>query len=125
MKIRLFVPLLATLLALPALAADLTGVWVGTLTDPAGTPHDIALNLKADGQNVTGTITGAAPPEGSATPLQNGKFDGKQLSFELRVEPMPGASPIVIAFKGEVTGNKIKGTHLSPVGETPWEATKK
>jgi hypothetical protein len=125
MKARLFIPLVATLLAWPALAGDLSGVWVGTLTDPGGSPHDIALNLKVDGQNVTGTITGAAPPEGTDTPIQNGKFDGKQLTFELKVAPMPGVSPIVIAFKGDVTGNKIKGTHVSPVGETPWEATKK
>jgi hypothetical protein len=124
MRARLLVPLLAVLWALPALAVDLTGVWVGTLTDPAGMQHDLALNLEVNGQKVTGTMSGA-PPDGAEQPIQNGKFDGKQLSFELQVAPMPGANPIVVSFKGEVAGNKIKGTHESPMGETPWEATKK
>lgn len=122
MKIRFLLALFATLLALPALAADLTGVWTGHLTDPMGNKHDISLRLKVAGDSVTGTLTGG-PPSGEEQSLVNGKLQGDQLSFDVKTQG-PGGGTLVLTYKGTIAGNRIQGSQESPMGALPWEVTK-
>jgi hypothetical protein len=113
----------ALCLSLTALAADLTGNWSGQLTDPRGARHEIALNLKVEGEKVTGTMTGG-PPAGAEEPIVNGKLQGDQLSFGVRVQG-PDGNPVEFTYQGKVEGNHITGTHESPMGTLHWEATRK
>jgi hypothetical protein len=122
MKARIFLALIVGLFALPVLAADLNGAWTGQITDPSGNPHPLTLQLKVDGNKVTGTITGG-PPSGEEQPLVNGKIEGDQLSFDVKTQGPAGE--IVLAYKGKVAGNRIQGSNDSPMGSLPWEATKK
>jgi hypothetical protein len=105
------------LIAATALAADLTGIWAGHITDPNGENHDLSLKLKLDGNKVTGTIKGG-PPTGEQQPL-SGELEGDQLSFDVKG---PGGAS---TYKGKVNGNHIAGTMASPAGPLPWEVSKK
>jgi hypothetical protein len=123
MKTRFVLALLVGLFALPALATDLTGVWAGQLTDPQGTKHDLTFHLNADGDKFAGTITGG-PPTGEEQAIVNGKLDGDQLSFHVKAQG-PGGEAILLTYKGKVVGNRILGSQESPMGNLPWEVTKK
>jgi hypothetical protein len=123
MKTRFVLALLVSLFALPALAADLTGVWAGQVTDPQGSKHDLTFHLKANGNKITGTITGG-PPTGEEQAVVNGKLDGDQFSFDVKAQG-PGGEIILLSYKGTVAGNRIQGSQESPMGSLPWEVTKK
>jgi hypothetical protein len=112
----------ALCLSMTALATDLTGKWSGQLTDPRGEKHEIGLNLKVDGEKVTGTMTGG-PPAGAEEQIVDGRLQGDQLSFAVRVQG-PDGNPVELAYRGKVEGNHIIGTHESPMGSLHWEATK-
>jgi autotransporter translocation and assembly factor TamB len=109
-------------LAATALAADLTGKWTGHINDPGGGSHDLTLELKSDGDKVTGTMTGG-PPNGDKQRL-SGKLAGDDLSFDIKAQG-PGGEAMTLSFKGKVSGNHIVGSHDSPMGPIPWEVTKK
>jgi hypothetical protein len=120
---RFVVGAVALCLSLAALAADPTGRWSGQLTDPRGDKHEIGLDLKVDGEKVTGTMTGG-PPAGAEEQIVNGKLQGNQLSFAVRVRG-PDGNPVEFTYQGKVEGNHITGTHDSPMGTLHWEATRK
>jgi len=120
---RLLVSAVALVFCMAAAAADLTGRWSGQLTDPQGGQHEISLDLKVDGGRVTGSMTGG-PPAGAEVPIVDGKLQGDQLSFSVRVQG-PDGNPIDFTYQGKVEGNHITGTHESPMGSLHWEATKK
>jgi len=67
--------------AAPALAADVTGKWVGNVETPNG-PLELTYDLKADGETLTGTV---ASQMGSL-PLNNGKIAASVLTYELPFE---------------------------------------
>ncbi len=64
-----------------ALAADVTGKWVGSVDTPNG-PIELTYELKADGETLTGTVASAM----GSLPLVNGKIVGDTLTFEVDLE---------------------------------------
>jgi hypothetical protein len=110
------------LFSVTAWATDLTGTWTGQITGPGGDKHELTLKLKSDGAKVTGSIAGG-PPTGEQLPIVNGKLEGDQLKFEVQAAGPAGES-LTLSYKGKVSGNKIQGSHESPMGTLPWEATK-
>ena len=100
---------------------SLSGEWSGSLTDPQGGKHPIRLNLKVNGESVTGTLTGG-PPDGAAQSLMSAKLQGDQLSFEIKMQGPQGEGG-VLYFKGRVSGNRVQGMHGLPGESFPWEAT--
>src|SRR5215475_9250925 len=90
-----------------AFAADLTGKWSGTITDPGGITHELTFDLKSEGNKLTGTVTGG-PPNGEKQRIVNGKVDGDQLSFEIKTQG-PQGETITLPFSGKVSGNRIAG----------------
>jgi len=101
MKTILVMALMA--LAAPAFAADATGTWKGRLETQEGT-HDLTFNLKADGDKLTGTMTG---PQGDVE-IKDGKISGNNLSFKVNLEF--NGNSIVLLFKGVASGDQIKFT---------------
>ena len=89
---------LATLWALVALAADVSGTWKAEFTTPDGTPRTNTFTLKADGQKLTGTVKGSQ----DETPIENGKISGDALSFTAE---RPFGK---FTYTGKVSGNEIK-----------------
>ena len=97
MKFRLI--LLSCCVALAAFAADVTGKWTYEMQGRNGA-MTATLNLKADGSNLTGTVSG----RGGDTPITDGKVDGDNLSFN-----------VVREFNGNKFSMKYTGT-VTPEG---------
>jgi len=73
---KLVVLLLACMWAPMVWAAEATGIWKGQ----ADTGTEIVLNLKVEGQTLTGTATLGG---GKEQPISNGKVDKDELSFSM------------------------------------------
>jgi hypothetical protein len=100
MKIRYM--LLTCLLAVAALAADVTGKWTAEAPGRGGQTQQMTINLKADGSTVTGSISG---PRGE-TDISDGKIDGDTVSFSV-VREFQGNS-MKINYTGKVSGDTIQ-----------------
>ena len=82
-------------------AADVTGKWTGTVETPNGT-RDVTMNLKADGSNLTGTVSG----RNGDTEIKDGKINGDDISFT-----------VIRNFNG----NEIKQNYTGKVRVTSFE----
>ncbi len=100
MKLRLV--LLSSLLAITAFAADVTGKWTADVPGRGGDPMKVTMDLKADGDKVTGTITN---PMGE-TAITDGKISGDTVTFSITRE-MQG-NTVKINYTGKVSGDEIK-----------------
>ena len=67
--------------AASALAADVTGKWVGSVETPNG-PIELTYDFKADGEALTGTVASAM----GSLPLGKGKIAGGVLTYEVALE---------------------------------------
>jgi hypothetical protein len=103
MKIKIF-SLLALLgvFSFVAAAADPSGTYKAEMQGRNGNTQTITINLKADGGNLTGSIT---TPRGD-NPISDGKVDGNNVSF---VQKMSfNGNDMVIKYKGTIDGDSIK-----------------
>src|ERR1019366_6582043 len=108
------VALLICVCAFTGSAVDVTGTWQGQATDPQGSAHDLTLNLKADGNTLTGTILMKRAPQA----ISNGKIDGDQISFDVVASgPDQGADSQKLTFTAKVTGNQMQGSATLPGGD--------
>jgi hypothetical protein len=94
--------LCATLLAVPAAAADVDGTWSGSLDTPMGVVP-ITFEFKAEGEKLTGTMIGM---EGAKIPLANGKVEGDKISYTVTIDL--GGMPLEMNYKGVVAASEIK-----------------
>jgi hypothetical protein len=67
--------------ALAALAADVSGKWVGSVETPNG-PLELTYEFKAEGETLTGTVASAM----GSLPLNKGKVAGGVLTYEVALE---------------------------------------
>jgi hypothetical protein len=69
------------LLAVNAMAGDLTGKWAGSFKAD-GADHDVPqlFVLKQDGNKLTGS---GGPNQSEQYPIENGKVDGDRVRFEI------------------------------------------
>src|SRR4030095_5748929 len=95
------------LLAALAIAADISGKWTGDMPGRGGETASTTFNFKADGEKLTGTMTG---PQGEI-PLQEGKVAGNQISFSTT------GGNAKILFSGTVSGDTIKMTRTREGGQ--------
>jgi hypothetical protein len=77
MKRAVSVVLWLAVLAMAALADDVSGKWSGTFTPDSGDASAAFLILKQAGGTLTGT---AGPDENQQWPISSGKVEGKQVS---------------------------------------------
>jgi len=89
------------LLAVSALAGDVTGKWKATMATPNGS-RETVMNLKADGAKLTGTVSG----RGGDTEITDGKSEGDTISFAV-VRNFNG-NEMKMLYKGKVSGAEIK-----------------
>ncbi len=64
-----------------ALAADITGKWVGSVETPNG-PMELTYELKSEGETVTGTVASAM----GSLPIADGKLVGDVLTYTVSLE---------------------------------------
>ena len=106
---RILMLLLFAVWALPA--ADLSGSWPGML-ETARAVDDHNLTLRQSGNTLTGTIAFSR----GKWDIQNVKLDGQKLSFEIT---LTGATPWVLYYELQVTGDEIAGKVSSKQGQFP------
>jgi len=87
-----------------AWAADVSGKWVAQVPGRDGQTRETTINLKADGNNLTGTISGRQ----GDNPIADGKIDGDNISFTVKVNF--GGNERKFIYKGKVAGDEIKFT---------------
>ena len=118
MKVKLSLSLLVVaLMSGAAFAQTVAGKWMGQLsaTDGHGIAQPIVVELKLDGETLSGTVTeGALEPR----PIQSPAVDGSAVTF--RTVRNFGGSDININWKGQLTGDELTLTRQQ--GPAPPEA---
>lgn len=84
------------------LGADVTGKWTAEMQGPNGNTRTVTMNLKADGNKLTGTVTGG---RGGEAEISDGKVDGNDVSFSV-VREFNG-NKVTSNYKGKVDGDVI------------------
>ena len=96
---------LAAVLSIAVPAAEVTGVWVGSMDTPMGV-ITTTITIKA-GEPFSGTVGTDAFGEAK---IENAKRDGDTISFEINIEPGK------VAYEGTVTDNELKLTVTGTTG---------
>ena len=92
----LLIMCLTAMLAFSLNAADLAGSWKGSMDTQMG-KTDVTLTITPGAK-----LAGTASMGGFSGPIQEGKMDGANISFEVKIEH--GS----IAFEGTVAGNEMR-----------------
>jgi hypothetical protein len=121
MKLRgiLSATVLAALMTMSAVAADVTGKWTGEMPGRGGNPRAVTLELKADGATLTGTMSGA---QGRQNEITEGKVNGDQVSFVVKNNFQ--GNEVKTTYNGKVAGDELKLT-VQREGAEPREVTLK
>lgn len=82
-------------------AADATGKWTAEMPGRGGNPMTVTMNLKADGDKLTGTVSG----RGGDTEISDGKVDGDSVMFAV-VREFNG-NQMKQVYKGKLEGDTI------------------
>jgi hypothetical protein len=86
--------------------ADPSGTWTWSQPGRDGAPGRVTtLKLKADGEKLTGTISGREGTEPTA--IDNGKVKGDEISFAVTREV--NGNKRTMKYSGKVSGDSIKG----------------
>jgi hypothetical protein len=99
------------LLTLAALAADVSGKWTAQVPGRNGQTREATFTFKADGNTLTGTVSGRM----GDVPIADGKIDGDTISFTQTIEVQ--GNTIKFLYKGTVSGDEIKFTRARDGGE--------
>ena len=84
------------------LAADVTGKWTAQVPSRQGAAREQTFNFKADGDKLTGTISGRQ----SDIAIMDGKISGDTISFTVKMEY--GGNSVEQKYTGTVSGDEIK-----------------
>lgn len=102
---RLLLALVMTIgMSAVALAADVTGKWVGSVDTPNG-PLELTFELKTEGEAVTGTVGSAM----GTLPISNGKLAGDVLTFDVVFEAMTIKHECTVNAAGDEIAIKSTG----------------
>lgn len=105
-----------------AWAADVDGKWTAQVPGRQGNLQETTFTLKAEGEKLTGTMTGR---QGEVA-ISDGTIKGSNLSFNVVRETPNGNFKFV--YKGVLAGDEIKFTRTREGGQgggTPQEFTAK
>jgi len=102
----------------PLRAADVTGKWVAQVTGQNGNQQQVTFNLKADGNTLTGTVTGGGGGgrggrrggggggNAQAREISDGKIDGDNVSFSVKTEA--NGQTRVTTYTGTISGDTLQ-----------------
>ena len=126
-SLKSFLPLTICLTLLISLAAraedkklEITGTWKSSFTNQNGQVRESVFKLKAEGEKLTGTVSGRQ----NDTAIEQGKIKGEEVSFQVTREY--NGNKMVFKYTGKVSGDTIKGKFESERDGQPqkrdWEA---
>ena len=106
MTVRLFsAAVVCVLTAVPALAADVAGKWIGQVPAAQGQAESaITFIFKVDGENLTGTLNNSQQP--GDVELKEGKVTGDDITFSLTRNI--GGTDMKVVWTGKIAGDEIK-----------------
>ena len=96
-----------------AWAADVTGKWTAQVPGRGGQTRETTFNLKAEGDKLTGTVSGMQ----GDNPISDGKVSGDEVSFKVKVSF--NGNDFAMVYKGKVAGDEIKFTRTIEGREAP------
>jgi hypothetical protein len=96
-----------------AYAADVNGKWVAQIPGRDGQTRELTINLKVEGDKLTGTVSG----RGGDSPFTDGKINGDDISFT--VTSNFNGTEVKNLYKGKVAGDEIKFTRTRDGGDQP------
>src|ERR1044072_5008164 len=107
-KKLLFVSTLLLVMTVSAFAADVTGKWTYSMQGRAGTPREVTITLKQEGNALTGSVPGMGRggQGGEPTAITNGKVDGDKVYFEV-VREFQG-NKMTTKYEGTAAGSELK-----------------
>lgn len=82
---------------------DFTGTWKSSFTNQDGQVRESTFKFKAEGEKLTGTISG----RNNDTAIDEGKIKGDEVSFKVTREF--NGNKMVISYTGKVSGDTITG----------------
>lgn len=82
---------------------DVTGTWKSSYTNQNGQARESTFKLKAEGEKLTGTVSG----RNNDTAIEEGKITGDEVSFQVTREF--NGNKMVIKYSGKVSGDTITG----------------
>jgi len=83
--------------------AEVTGTWKSSFTNQNGQVRESTFKLKAEGEKLTGTVSG----RNNDTAIEEGKVKGDEISFKVSREI--NGNQVTMKYTGKVTGDTIKG----------------
>ena len=104
--------------AAAALAADVSGKWKAAFETPDGQTRTNTFTFKAEGEKLTGTVSGQA----GEAPIQDGKVSGDTITFS--VVRNFGGQEVTLSYTGKVSGDQIQFT-VSFGGQGEFQMTAK
>jgi hypothetical protein len=88
------------------------GAYEVSIQTPMG-EQKAKMELKAEGNNLTGKIEGMM----GVDPIQSGTVNGDE--FEFMIEATTPMGPMAITMKGKVEGDDLTGEATTPLGPAP------
>jgi hypothetical protein len=82
---------------------DVTGTWKSSFTNQNGQVRETTIKLKAEGEKLTGTISGRQ----NDTAIEEGTIKGEEISFKVTREF--NGNKVTTKYTGKVSGDTIKG----------------
>jgi len=97
--------ILLSMIALGAMAfgADVSGKWTAEVPGRGGQTRTTTFTLKQDGAALTGTVSGMG---GRENPISEGKVDGDNVSFAVKVEF--NGNEMKMLYTGKLEGEELK-----------------
>jgi hypothetical protein len=96
-----------------AFAADVTGKWVAQVAGRDGQTREQTFNLKAEGEKLTGTVSGR---QGDVA-ITDGKVKGDDVSFDVTMKFQD--REMKMSYTGKLSGDELKLTRKVQGSERP------
>ena len=106
----LFTCALVALFSLSCSSGGINGKWIADLPGRDGQTRQQTFNLKADGNKLTGTVSGRQ----GDTPISDGEINGDDISFSV-TQNFRG-NDVKVLYKGKLAGKEIKFTRTREGG---------
>jgi hypothetical protein len=97
---------LPTLLAASAWSADFTGIWVGQVTGRNGEKVDVALQIKQEGNSLSGKLYG----DYGSSPIVESTVSGSLIMFVVKSQEQAGnqINDTRLRFTGRLTDGELE-----------------
>jgi hypothetical protein len=91
----------------------INGKWIAEMQGRDGQTRQTTFNFKAEGNKLTGTVSG----RGGDQPISDGEINGDDISFTVTANFR--GNEMKMLYKGKLAGNEIKFTRTREGGNRP------